>query len=100
MAMSPTDFHALLHRFEERLPGWMARRSRSLREPSARMWRIPTASLLLLGGVFGFLPILGFWMLPLGLVLLSVDLPRLQPPLARMLHWIERKWPAAPQGPR
>jgi hypothetical protein len=100
MAMSPTDFHALLYRFEERLPGWMARRSRSLREPNARMWRIPTASLLLLGGVFGFLPILGFWMLPLGLVLLAVDLPRLQPPLARMLHWIERKWPAAPQGPK
>ena len=94
------DFHALLHRFEERMPAWMARRSRRLREPTARMWRIPTASLLLLGGVFGFLPILGFWMLPLGLVLLAVDFPALQPPLARMLHWIERKWPAAPQEPK
>jgi hypothetical protein len=28
---------------------------------------------LIAGGVLGFLPILGFWMLPLGLLVLSVD---------------------------
>jgi hypothetical protein len=38
-------------------------------------------------------------MLPLGLLLLAVDMPSLRPPMARMLHWIERKWPAAPQKP-
>lgn len=32
--------------------------------------------LLILGGLLGFLPILGFWMLPLGLVLVWVDLRR------------------------
>lgn len=94
------DFHALLHRFEERLPDWIARRSRTLRKPHARIWRIPTAGLLIFGGFLGFLPILGFWMVPLGLVLLAVDLPALQPPLARLLSWIERKWPAAPQEPK
>jgi hypothetical protein len=46
------------------------------------------------------LPILGLWMLPLGLLLLAVDMPSLRPPLARALRWIERKWPAAPQGPK
>jgi purine-cytosine permease-like protein len=30
--------------------------------------------LLVIGGVLGFLPILGFWMIPLGIVVLSVDL--------------------------
>ncbi|PHR25100.1 MAG: hypothetical protein COA37_04675 [Hoeflea sp.] len=30
---------------------------------------------LVVGGVLGFLPILGFWMLPLGLLVLSQDLP-------------------------
>jgi hypothetical protein len=30
---------------------------------------------LILGGVLGFLPVLGFWMLPLGLLVLSLDLP-------------------------
>ena len=33
-------------------------------------------------GVLGFLPVLGFWMIPLGLALLATDLP----PLAR---WIK-----------
>ena len=29
--------------------------------------------LLLIGGMFWFLPVLGIWMIPLGLVILSVD---------------------------
>ncbi len=29
--------------------------------------------LLLIGGMFWFLPVLGLWMIPLGLVVLSVD---------------------------
>ncbi len=31
--------------------------------------------LFMVGGVFGFLPILGFWMLPLGLAFVTMDLP-------------------------
>ena len=30
--------------------------------------------LLIVGGVFGFLPILGFWMIPLGIAIVSLDL--------------------------
>jgi hypothetical protein len=30
------------------------------------------------GGVLGFLPILGFWMIPLGLLVLSFDLPQVR----------------------
>jgi len=87
------DFHALIERFEARLPDALARSSRYLRQPQARMVRVPAAVLLTLGGVFSILPVLGIWMLPLGLLLLAVDLPALRPPLTRMLHWIERKWP-------
>jgi hypothetical protein len=87
------DFHALLHRFEDRLPGFCARASRRLRQPGSWMVRYPVAIFLILGGVFSFLPILGLWMLPLGLLLIAVDWPPLRPPLARMLHWIEQKWP-------
>ncbi len=29
--------------------------------------------LLLIGGIFWFLPVLGIWMIPLGLVILSMD---------------------------
>ena len=94
------EFDALLFRFEERLPVWIARKSRALREPQAKLVRIPTAGLLIFGGVFSFLPVLGIWMLPLGLLLLAVDMPSLRPPMARVLRWIERKWPATPQGPK
>ena len=43
--------------------------------PASRPWRIALGASLVGGGVLGFLPILGFWMLPLGLFVLSVDSP-------------------------
>lgn len=63
-----------------------------LRRPSSIFVRIPLAILLVVGGVFSFLPILGLWMLPLGLVLIAQDVPFLQKPMAHLLGWIERKW--------
>ena len=33
------------------------------------------AILLIILGFFGFLPIIGFWMIPLGLMLLAIDFP-------------------------
>ncbi len=32
----------------------------------------------MVGGVFGFLPVLGFWMLPLGAAFIALDLPFLR----------------------
>jgi hypothetical protein len=78
--------------FEEKLPPGPARFVGWLRKPSSRLVRIPLALLLILGGIFSFLPVLGLWMLPLGLLLFAQDVPALQGPLARMLGWIERKW--------
>lgn len=31
--------------------------------------------LLMIGGVFGFLPVLGFWMFPLGMAFIALDIP-------------------------
>lgn len=31
--------------------------------------------LLMIGGVFGFLPVLGFWMFPLGAAFIALDIP-------------------------
>ncbi|WP_425385505.1 hypothetical protein [Tepidamorphus gemmatus] len=47
--------------------------------------------LLVIGGLFGFLPILGFWMAPLGLLLLSVDLPPVRRMRRRTDVWVGRK---------
>lgn len=54
----------------------------SLAMPRSRVGRIATGSALVVGGTLGFLPILGFWMIPLGLVVLSHDLPHGAPQAA------------------
>jgi hypothetical protein len=43
--------------------------------PDSRPLRIVLGVALVLGGLVGFLPILGFWMVPLGLLVLSHDIP-------------------------
>lgn len=78
--------------FESRLPPRPAKLIGWLRRPSSRYARYPLALLLILGGMFGFLPVLGIWMLPLGLLLFAQDVPVLQGPMARLLGWGERKW--------
>jgi hypothetical protein len=48
--------------------------------------------LFVLGGAVGFLPIVGFWMLPAGVALIALDIPPLR---RRLLAWMERqevKW--------
>ena len=41
--------------------------------------------LLVVGGFFGFLPVLGFWMIPLGLVFIVLDIP---PMRRRFMNWL------------
>jgi UPF0716 family protein affecting phage T7 exclusion len=57
-----------------------------------RWVRVLAGLLLIIGGVVGFLPILGFWMVPLGVLLLAQDLPFLRRPIMRALTWLERKF--------
>lgn len=69
-----------------------------LRKPSSIFVRIPLGILLILGGIFSILPVLGLWMLPLGLLLIAQDVPFLQKPLAQLMGWMERKWIARQQA--
>lgn len=78
--------------FESKLPPKLARFVAWVRRPSSRLIRIPLGILLIFGGIFSFLPVLGLWMLPLGLMLIAQDIPFLQGPIARLLGWMERKW--------
>jgi hypothetical protein len=48
---------------------------------------------LTLGGVVGFLPIVGFWMLPIGLALLADDVQLLRSLRSRILDWVEHHRP-------
>ncbi len=56
-----------------------------------RWVRLPASILLLVGGVFSFLPILGLWMLPLGFMLLAVDVPAMRPGVAAAAIWVRRR---------
>jgi hypothetical protein len=96
MRISDADPSLRDHRVErliERLPTSMASAMRWMWRPSARLVRIPAGVLLCLGGVFGILPLLGFWMLPAGLILLAQDVPPLKRAMSRILDWIERRRP-------
>ena len=62
-----------------------------LRRDSWRLVRVPLALLMIFGGVFSFLPLLGVWMLPAGLLLLAVDLPALRAPISALLIRTRRR---------
>lgn len=84
-----------------RLPPRLQKAVRWLRQPAARWARIPAGLLLILGGLFSILPILGLWMLPLGLVLLAEDVPLLRRATGGILAWIEHRrphWLGLPAG--
>lgn len=73
------EVNAYYHRMKERivrLPRWA---------------RLTAGGLLVAFGLLGFLPILGFWMVPLGLVVLSVDLPFARRLRRRFEVWWERR---------
>jgi hypothetical protein len=64
--MARDFFHRIQHTVQHslrRYPRWL---------------RLVSGVALLFGGILGFLPILGFWMFPLGFLVLSYDLPRVR----------------------
>jgi membrane-bound ClpP family serine protease len=79
-------------RIERRIPNFASRMLSWLRRPEARLIRIPLGLLLILGGIFSFLPVLGIWMLPLGLLLLALDFVFLQGPINSAVVRGTRKW--------
>ncbi|MET0437701.1 MAG: hypothetical protein ABW043_09430 [Devosia sp.] len=92
MSKHAQRLNRLFDKLERKIPSmagnWLSR----LRRPEARWVRIPLGILLVLGGIFSFLPVLGIWMLPLGLLLLAVDLIFLQSPVNLAILRGSRKW--------
>jgi hypothetical protein len=65
--------------------------SRHINLPESRWLRIGIGVLLVVGGVLGFLPILGFWMVPLGLLVLSYEFSRMRRWRRRSAVWWGRR---------
>ena len=62
--------------------------------PRSRLLRILIGVLLIIGGLFSILPIFGLWMIPLGLLVLSVDIPRVRRWRRRFAVWFVRRYPS------
>ena len=82
----------------DRLPLTLRRVVRWLRRPSSRWVRLPAGVLLVCGGLLSILPLLGIWMLPLGLILLAEDIAPLRRARDRLLDWVERRYPQWMKG--
>ena len=94
MRAKTPDLDEQLDRLEQHCPRSVAACLRWLRKPGLTWLRIPLGVLLIIGGVFSFLPVLGVWMLPLGIMLIALDVPFLRRPVARLIAWGEEKWQA------
>ena len=81
-----------LERLIGRLPQRVQATVRWLRRPEARWLRIPAGVLLAAGSLLSILPLFGLWMLPLGLMLLAIDVPPLQTPIAWAIIKGQRWW--------
>ena len=79
-----------LDRLQQQLPGWV-QWTVDIPRGSKRWVQVPAGVALTVGGCFSFLPVLGVWMLPVGLATLAIDVPPMRPPAIRMLGFINRK---------
>ena len=65
--------------------------------PRSIWLRVPLGVVMIVGGLLGFLPVLGYWMIPFGLLVLSIDFAfvrRFRRNLTvRLGGWFKRKWP-------
>lgn len=68
-----------------------------VRVPNHPVVRIVLGIVLVILGMFGFLPVLGFWMIPVGLIILSVDFAwirrKRRVASVRLGVWLTRRWP-------
>ena len=69
----------------ERLIPALSRPLKLVRGNGWILLRLPLALIFIAGGLLAFLPFLGLWMIPFGLLLLAVDLPFLQGPMSALM---------------
>ena len=81
-----------LQQLAARLPGPIRPALAWVLRPEAKWARVPLGVLLILGGLLGFLPVLGFWMVPLGALLLAEDFPLVRRPTIRVVDAVEGWW--------
>jgi hypothetical protein len=81
-----------LSKSEKRIPRTIKMGRYSIPLPQSRALRIALGVVLVLFGFVGFLPILGFWMVPLGFFVLSIDIPIVGRWWDRVEAWAKRRF--------
>ncbi|MGI4793040.1 MAG: hypothetical protein ACRYG8_02935 [Janthinobacterium lividum] len=81
-----------LHRLLDSLPAPVRRAHDWLIAPGRAWIRWPVALLFIAGGFLWFLPVLGLWMLPLGLILIGREIPPLHRATLWMLGTVQGWW--------
>jgi hypothetical protein len=79
-------------RLEREVPDRLRRAIRWMRRPQARLVRLPLGIVCILGSFLWFLPVLGLWFLPLGLLLIAQDVRFLRRPVGRMTLYLLDRW--------
>jgi hypothetical protein len=64
---------------------------REIPMPASRIGRIILGVLFVFFGLLGFLPVLGFWMVPVGLLILSQDLAMVRRWRRRFAVWYAKR---------
>ena len=85
------DFHEEMDRFQNHIPAWVGHNLNRLRGTRAIWVRVLTGVALIVAWAFLPLPLVGIWMLPVGLALLAHDIPPVRAPIARLLHFTNGK---------
>lgn len=65
--------------------------SKEYQLPRSKPLRIAVGVLLVILGFLGFLPVIGFWMIPLGIAVLSIDIPPIRRARRRFATWWGRR---------
>jgi purine-cytosine permease-like protein len=63
----------------------------AIRLPRTKILRVLLGIALIFGGILSFLPVLGLWMFPLGIMVLSVDFHAMRKARRRVLVWWTRR---------
>ena len=85
------DFHEEMDRLQNHIPSLVGHNLNRLCGKRALWVRVLTGVSLIGAWCLLPLPIVGIWMLPTGLALLAHDIPMMRRPMARLLHFTNRK---------
>ncbi|SCM75706.1 hypothetical protein KL86PLE_30153 [uncultured Pleomorphomonas sp.] len=90
--LSGTGFGRKADGDERRSMSKMKLWGRTVRLPRSRLLRVVMGFAFVGMGLVGFLPVVGFWMIPVGLAILSVDSPLARRFRRRAEVWVLRRY--------